>query len=155
MVKTEVNLVDMLKNTMKNYALQIEESKATVLLFSEKDNSIVFADAEHLSAVFNNLLDNALKYSKDHCKIEIIVKEENDNINVIFNDNGIGIDMENKEKIFEKFYRVQAGDQHDIKGFGLGLSYAKSIIEAHGGTIDIKSEKGIGTELIIRFSCSS
>ena len=71
-------------------------------------------------------------------------------ITVEVKDNGIGIDASMKEKVFEKFYRVQSGNLHDVKGFGLGLSYVRSIIEAHGGTIDLKSEKGKGSKFIIQ-----
>ncbi|KAK6019908.1 ATPase/histidine kinase/DNA gyrase B/HSP90 domain protein, partial [Ostertagia ostertagi] len=124
--------------------LQITEQKVQVELDVNED-IFVHADEQHLRAVFVNLLDNALKYSGEKCLVKIIVRKEANIAIVKFRDNGIGIDEANQRRIFEKFYRVQSGNLHDVKGFGLGLSYVKSIVEAHGGHIEVKSELGKGT----------
>jgi signal transduction histidine kinase len=91
------------------------------------------------------LLDNAIKYSKE--KPEIDIKTENYNNGIIFSvrDNGIGISKENIKKIFDKFYRIPTGNVHNIKGFGLGLSYVKAIVEKHGGHIQVDSELNKGS----------
>ena len=102
-----------------------------------------------MQTVFNNLLDNALKYSKEDCQIHIGIEKSNTEVVITFKDNGIGIAKEKQQKVFEKFYRAQGGNLHDVKGFGLGLSYANSIIEAHGGTLKLRSEIGQGSEFSI------
>jgi two-component system phosphate regulon sensor histidine kinase PhoR len=146
--KEELNLNSLLTKVISNYTLQIEKYKAQVVLHAEQD--IFFTGDElHLLSVFSNLLDNALKYSKADCKIDIRLYKDLHQTIIIFKDNGIGIDADLKEKVFEKFYRAQGGNLHDVKGFGLGLSYVRSIIQAHGGTIELKSEKGKGSEFMI------
>jgi len=107
-------------------------------------------DEFHLANVFTNLLDNALKYSDLNCHIEINLVIENGVAIVHFKDDGIGMDSIVQKKVFEKFYRAEGGNLHSIKGFGLGLSYVKSIIEAHNGSIEVKSEKNKGSEFIIK-----
>jgi signal transduction histidine kinase len=83
--------------------------------------------------------------------VEIKIEKQGGNVIVHFKDNGIGVDRRMQEKIFDKFYRVQGGNLHDVKGFGLGLSYVKSIVEAHGGQIEIRSEINKGSEFILTF----
>jgi two-component system phosphate regulon sensor histidine kinase PhoR len=108
------------------------------------------ADEFHIATVINNLLDNALKYSRENCEIHISTKRLDDMAVLSISDNGIGIDESLHKKIFEKFYRVQSGNLHDTKGFGLGLSYVKSIVEKHGGSIELKSVKGKGSEFTVK-----
>ena len=107
---------------------------------------VVYADELHLFNVFNNLLDNAMKYTNDHPFIEINTKNINGHIVITIKDNGIGIKKENLNKIFDKFYRVPTGNLHDVKGFGLGLSYVKKIVEQHKGHILVNSETGKGSD---------
>jgi signal transduction histidine kinase len=99
-------------------------------------------------------LDNALKYSGENSEISISLNKQGHIAEIIFKDNGIGIDKAIQEKVFEKFYRAQGGNLHDVKGFGLGLSYVRSIVEAHGGTIGLKSEKNKGSEFIIKLKAN-
>jgi signal transduction histidine kinase len=146
--KKEVNLKLLLENCIKSYQLQIQTKNATVN-FSGGD-VFVSGDEFHLQNAFTNLLDNALKYSEENCEINISLNKNGNSAEIIFKDNGIGIDKAIGEKIFEKFYRAQGGNLHDVKGSGLGLSYVRSIIEAHEGTIELKSEKNNGSEFIIK-----
>lgn len=144
--KKDVDLKSLLENCINTQQLQIQNKKAKVVLDAQEE-VIITGDAFHLMNSFANLLDNALKYSGETCEITISLTKPAE---IIFKDNGIGIDKSIQEKVFEKFYRAQGGNLHDVKGFGLGLSYVKSIIEAHGGTIELKSEKNKGSEFIIK-----
>ncbi len=147
--KKKISLDQLINNTLKTHKLHIEKQNAKVNVEIDKE---IFAmlDEGHMQAVFNNLIDNALKYSKEFCEIRINIKEVAKELVITFKDNGIGIDQHLKEKVFEKFFRVQGGNLHDAKGFGLGLAYVRSIVEAHGGTIELQSEKGKGSEFIIK-----
>ena len=149
--KKQVDLVALMKDALDQYKLQIADQKARVDLMASSEQIIMLGDEHHLQTTFGNLLDNALKYSKTDGRIFIQLQQEQEGIKISFRDHGIGIDKEQHEKIFDKFYRVQAGNVHDVKGFGLGLSYVKSIVEAHGGTITVQSEKGKGSEFVIFF----
>lgn len=150
--KKEINLKSLLENCLHTQQLQIKNKKAKVVLNAEE---VSFnGDEFHLMNAFTNLLDNALKYSGENCEIIISLTKAGE---ISFKDNGIGIDKTIREKVFEKFYRAQGGNLHDVKGFGLGLSYVKSIIEAHGGTIELKSDTSAnsgnsnkGSEFIIK-----
>jgi len=95
--------------------------------------------------VVTNLLDNAVKYSKDKPTIELSISNTTSDFSLSVKDNGIGISKENQKKVFDRFYRVSTGNVHDIKGFGLGLSYVKLIVEQHGGSINLSSELNKGT----------
>mgnify|MGYP003632493409 FL=1 len=95
------------------------------------------------------MLDNANKYSKDAPKIKITVVETETNFTLSISDKGIGISKEAQKKIFDKFYRVPTGNLHDVKGFGLGLSYVKTMVEAHKGTIRLDSDPGMGSVFTI------
>jgi len=148
---TKVNVAVLLEQVIKNMQLQIEQKEANVVLRMSATKTIILADETHLGAVFLNLIDNALKYSNQHCQIEIDVLNIKSQLVVIVKDNGIGIDAKVKDKIFDKFYRVQGGYLHDVKGFGLGLSYLKSVLEAHHANIEVYSELGKGSEFMIQF----
>jgi two-component system phosphate regulon sensor histidine kinase PhoR len=106
-------------------------------------------DVFHLNNILNNLLDNATKYSKDAPIIKITVEETETNFTLSISDKGIGISKEAQKKIFDKFYRVPTGNLHDVKGFGLGLSYVKTMVEAHNGTIRLDSNPGQGSVFTI------
>jgi len=149
--KEPVNLVEMIKAVLTSFSLQIAEQKAKIYFDPSPEKIFMSGDAQHLRTIIGNLLDNALKYSGAECVIEIAIKKAANVSTIRIKDNGIGIDASQNEKVFEKFYRVQGGNLHDVKGFGLGLSYVKSVIEAHGGTIELKSELGKGSEFVIRF----
>jgi two-component system, OmpR family, phosphate regulon sensor histidine kinase PhoR len=152
--KTEVDLNKLIRSVIDSYKLRINEQKAQVNFMQAENNLVLQGDEHHLRAVFSNLLDNALKYASSDCKIDITILKHEQEIVIIFKDNGIGIAADHHQKVFEKFYREQGGNLHDVKGFGLGLSYVKSIVEAHNGVIELHSEKGKGSEFIIRIQNS-
>ncbi|MES2678384.1 MAG: HAMP domain-containing sensor histidine kinase [Bacteroidota bacterium] len=152
--KSGVDLAGLIKSAVDHHKLQINEKGATINVNTPSTKIMFNADGQHLQTVFSNLLDNAIKYSKEKCVIDITIAEDEDGISVCFKDNGIGIEKEHREKVFDKFYRAQGGNLHDVKGFGLGLSYVKSVVEAHQGHITLKSEGGRGSEFTISFKAA-
>jgi len=111
---------------------------------------LVDVDRTHLSNAINNLVDNAIKYSGELPVVHIRSSIENGNLTIRVKDNGIGIPKTYQESIFDTFFRVPTGNLHNVKGFGLGLSYVKKIIELHGGRITVHSEPDKGSEFIIQ-----
>jgi len=102
-----------------------------------------------LAALIKNIIDNSFKFSPDCPEISIETKSKTEGIEIIIADKGIGMGKEIQRKIFDKFYRVNSGNIHDVKGFGVGLSYVKGIVEAHKGSINVKSEPGKGSTFSI------
>jgi two-component system phosphate regulon sensor histidine kinase PhoR len=141
--KTDVN--DVILMAVEKVKLQISSRDGTVNVRMNASQSLVNADAGQLLNVFINLLDNAIKYSVDDPDITIETGNKGNTVTVCFSDKGIGLNREQQTKIFEKFYRVATGNVHNVKGFGLGLSYAKAIILAHGGSISVSGEPGKGS----------
>lgn len=148
--KKQVDMHDVIAAAVKCIAIQVQERQGTVETLPDAKNSMVSGDHLHLTNVIINLLDNANKYSKVNPKISIATSNENDHIVISVSDNGIGIGSDDLKNIFDRFYRVSTGDVHDVKGFGLGLAYVKKIIELHGGSISVKSEKGKGSTFTIK-----
>lgn len=145
-----VDLNRLVQASVSAHQLQIDSMKANVDVHLFRPALSIRADEFHMLTVINNLLDNALKYSQNPCHIRISTKRADGVAVLSISDNGIGIDESLHKRIFEKFYRVQGGNLHDTKGFGLGLSYVKSIVEKHGGSIGLKSIKGKGSEFTIK-----
>lgn len=133
---------ELIQEAAKNNSIS---SKATLSLSLEAKNSTVLADKLHLINVLFNLFDNAIKYNQQAPRITIHTYNVNGSIGINIQDNGIGIRPEDQRKIFYRFYRVPTGNLHDVKGFGLGLSYVKLIVEAHKGKITVSSEPGNGS----------
>ena len=115
-------------------------------------NDLILADDVHFTNIINNLLDNAVKYSKDNLKIKLTTSNFNSHLRIKIEDNGIGMNKETLNRVFEKFYRAHTGNLHNIKGFGLGLSYVKSIVDALHGKIKAESTPGKGSCFILDFS---
>jgi two-component system phosphate regulon sensor histidine kinase PhoR len=128
-----------------NIRLQVENREGRLELQTGALNSIVEADEIHLSNVIMNLLDNANKYSPGKPEIRVATANRGSSVVVTVEDKGIGMNTETQRKIFEKFYRLTSGNIHNVKGFGLGLSYARAIILAHKGEIKVSSEVGKGS----------
>lgn len=151
----EKKLLDIHRIIEKNvagFSPIIEESGGTISFHPGAERFMVYGDEVHLFNTISNLLDNSYKYSGDQKKIIVSTRNVNHNIIIEVKDNGIGIDKESLRMIFDKFYRVPQGDLHDVKGFGLGLSYVKRIVEMHHGHIEVQSEPGVGTTFSIYLS---
>jgi two-component system phosphate regulon sensor histidine kinase PhoR len=127
---------------------QLEEIGGTLELKLKATQSLVYADKVHVTNVIYNLLDNALKYCENIPQITIETNNLNQQIQVNISDNGIGISKENQKHLFDKFYRVPTGNLHNVKGFGLGLFYVKTIIEQMGGSVKVKSQVNKGSQFI-------
>ncbi len=130
-------------------AIQVERRRGRLTLDLQGGKLPVEADETHLQNVVFNLIDNALKYCITEPEIHILTRSSEGVMRMEISDNGIGISKESLKRIFEKFYRVPTGNVHDVKGFGLGLSYVKKVIEQHHGSIGVKSEPGKGTTFTI------
>jgi signal transduction histidine kinase len=135
---------------MDSMRLQIERAGAAVSLNVHGSDHRLMADRHHMMSVVFNLLDNALKYSKSVPKIDITVTESPGTLELRFADNGIGVPAAFQDKVFDKFFRVPTGDVHDVKGYGLGLSYVAHIVKLHQGTIRLQSTDGAGSVFIIQ-----
>ena len=149
----EVDANDLLVSIANTFALKVEKFGGNIDIDLEAEDSTVYVDEMHITNVFFNLLDNALKYRKKDVPPQLMARTRNDNnkLYISIEDNGIGIKKEHLKKIFERFFRVPTGNVHDVKGFGLGLAYVRKIIEDHGGTIraEQQEEKITGTKFII------
>ena len=133
-----------------NFALQVQEKHGVLELKLNATDPNIRADDVHFSNIIFNLLDNALKYSdgSPHITVETF-KHGNGMLSIKIKDNGIGMDKETQSRIFEKFYRAHTGNLHNVKGFGLGLSYVKAIVDAHDGKIKVESTPGKGSTFTI------
>lgn len=146
-----VNVHSLIEKAVNNVGLQVEKKNGQISKHLESTNPLIEADETHLSNVIHNLMDNANKYSADAPFIDIYTRTKPNGIEIEVADKGIGIDSEARKRIFDKFYRVHTGNRHDVKGFGLGLSYVKAIVTAHKGHIQVKSELGKGSSFILFF----
>ncbi|RLC25337.1 MAG: two-component sensor histidine kinase [Deltaproteobacteria bacterium] len=145
----EVNAHDIITESIKNIQLQVEKKGGHISMDFKATSFILNVDKVHFTNVIFNLLDNANKYTPVSPQIKITTENSYSGILISVTDNGAGISKANQKKIFEKLYRVPTGNIHNVKGFGLGLSYVKAIIERHGGKITLESEINKGTKFII------
>ncbi len=145
-----LNINNALENAKEHILLQVEKKGGKILFESQIKNPYIEGDVFHLTHIINNLLDNAIKYSHSTPIIKIKSWEENGHIMIAVSDNGIGMSKEAVKKIFDKFYRVPTGNVHDVKGFGLGLAYVKTMLEAHNGEIQVNSDLGKGSTFTIK-----
>lgn len=144
------DLKELTQSVLNTMALQFEKHHAKVSLETEGENFIIDADKLHITSVIYNLLDNALKYSKEEPVIQVRLITHQQYIDLKVTDNGIGIPAEYRRKIFEKFFRVPVGDHHNAKGYGLGLSYVSHIMQRHQGFVEVESEPGKGSTFIVK-----
>ena len=145
---------DILETLIEQHKLKAESS-VHISVDIEPEDLSVLADRTHFSNIISNLIDNAIKYSHGeaevaiHCR-KVTVEGQNEQTEISVSDHGIGIAPEKQKHIFDKFYRVPTGNLHDVKGYGLGLFYVKTMIEKHGGSVSVKSELGKGSTFTIR-----
>jgi two-component system phosphate regulon sensor histidine kinase PhoR len=147
--KQEVELHDLILGVVDSFKLQLEGKPSNVQTILEANPSSIKVDEEHLLHVLSNLIDNAIKYSKSEIDIIIQTKTLNNKTCIRIIDKGIGMDANARKHIFEKFYRAHSGNVHDVKGYGLGMSYVKWVIDSHKGQITVNSEIGLGTTIEI------
>ena len=147
--KQTLNVHDLIREVVKNVAIQVRKHGGKVELELEAEEPLVHADRVHLSNVVFNLVDNAIKYADGDLVLSISSAQTTDGVELRFKDNGIGIAKEHLGKVFDRLYRVPTGNVHDVKGFGLGLSYVKTVIDRHQGSIRVESETGKGSTFIM------
>ena len=149
--KENLNIHDLIREAVNNISLSLKEKNGNISMDLRAAPGMVTADRLHLTNVFFNLLDNAIKYTNRSPEIAIRTANSNGQIIIEFEDHGTGISPENQKKVFHRFYRVPTGNVHDVKGFGLGLNYVKLVIESHKGKISLMSEpeKGSTFKIIV------
>lgn len=142
-----LNVHEIIQDVSDNFALRMQEKQGSLELHLEAENDLINADEVHISNLVNNLMDNAVKYSKDNVPLRISVFTSSTDKRFILriDDNGIGMSRETVKRIFEKFYRAHTGNIHNVKGFGLGLTYVKTVVEGHDGNIKVESTLGKGS----------
>ena len=140
---------DLITTAVNNMKLPVEEKQGRLEVKLEATNDVIIADEVHFTNLVNNLLDNAVKYSKDGLVIKLCTQNIGTHFRIKIEDNGIGMNKETLHRIFEKFYRAHTGNLHNVKGFGLGLSYVKTMVTAHHGKIKAESTLGKGSCFII------
>ena len=152
--KNEINLNrkplhvhEVIRDVVDNFALQLEHRNGKVELELNASNDLIDADEVHFSNLVNNLVDNAVKYAKENTPplVKLSTRSDNKRLTIRIEDNGIGMNRETLKRIFERFYRAHTGNVHNVKGFGLGLSYVKTMVEGHDGSIRAESILGKGT----------
>jgi two-component system phosphate regulon sensor histidine kinase PhoR len=136
-------------DAVQNITLQIEKRSGRIDCQLQATATVVEADEVHLANIIHNLLDNANKYSPEAPQITIATASDDTGLRIRIADKGLGLRPEDQKRVFEKYYRVPTGNVHDVKGFGLGLSYVKLMVEAHGGTVTVRSEFQKGSEFEI------
>ena len=143
---------DLINSALNNINLQVEQINGKIEINLAATKDLVMADEVHFTNLISNLLDNAVKYSKENLVIKISTQTAGNQLKIRVEDNGIGMNKETANRIFEKFYRAHTGNIHNVKGFGLGLSYVKTMVDAHHGTIKVESIVGKGTIFTLTFS---
>ena len=145
----ETDMHEMINNAIENFSIQIRSRNGKIGASLKARNAVIEADQVHMNNVLSNLIDNAIKYCTRDPEIMIETADQGPFFTMTVKDNGIGISKNDQKRIFEKFYRVPTGNIHTVKGFGLGLSYVRMIVEEHQGRIDLESEMYEGTRFII------
>ena len=148
---TTVDIHEIIRRAAEHMKLQLEQRGGTLTTDLTAETYEISGDQTHISNMIHNLLDNANKYTPENPNISIHTKNESSGISITVTDNGIGLSKEAKKHVFDRFYRVTTGNIHDVKGFGLGLSYVKAMMMAHNGTVDVRSELGKGSSFILFF----
>jgi two-component system phosphate regulon sensor histidine kinase PhoR len=144
-----INIEDVIHNVIENFRLIVDKQNGQIEFYPNAQNALLNIDDVHFTNIIVNLLENATKYCNTEPHIVVSTRSKDNGVSISIKDNGIGISKENQKRIFEQFYRVPTGNVHTVKGFGIGLSYVKSIVEAFQGNISVVSELNKGSEFII------
>jgi two-component system phosphate regulon sensor histidine kinase PhoR len=147
----EFDINKMIETVAANFELRVKNKNGTLITEKFAERAVINGDEVHITNVIFNLLDNAVKYSNNSPEIKITTKNKNGELLVSVQDNGIGISKEHHAQIFDRFYRVPTGNIHNVKGFGLGLSYVKKIVDSHNAKIKVESVVNKGTKFTILF----
>ena len=147
--RAPVHVHELIRDVISNYTLQLQEIEGRIELDLNSENDLINGDIVHMRNLISNLVDNAVKYSKEKLVLRISSYNNSKNLVLKFEDNGIGMTKETVRRIFEKFYRAHTGNLHNVKGFGLGLSYVKTIVDAHEGRIKVESSPGKGSSFTL------
>lgn len=145
----DIDLHDTISNIVKTFTLNFKDNHGKIKLDLQANDPVIKADNQHLTNLVYNLLDNAVKFSKENPEIMIKTIQTDHEIKISFSDKGIGIDKKYIKKIFNKFFRIPTGNVYNVKGFGLGLNYVKNIVNAHNWKISVDSEPGKGSTFVI------
>lgn len=147
----QLHVHDIIRKIAENTRLQMQEIQADFSVDLQARADLIEADEVHFTNIIINLLDNAVKYSKENPVIAIRTRNQEGKIQIMVSDNGIGMDRDTQQHIYEKFYRAHTGNLHNVKGFGLGLTYVKNIVDAHRGRIEVQSDLGKGSTFTLSF----
>lgn len=147
---TEIDINRLIADEVQRAQVRLSDANGSSTEAYTAEKVTVYGDADHLSNMISNLIDNAIKYSPKNPTIKVTTAVEGKYVRICIADNGIGISKEDRRHIFENFYRVSTGDRHDVKGFGIGLNYVLQVVKAHKGKVGIESEVGKGSTFIIR-----
>lgn len=150
--RSKVCLQDLIKEMADKFESQFKKQSAILRLNLPENPVFLTGDGLHLKNAISNLIDNALKYSKERLRVEVQLIDLPEEIEIAVVDNGIGIDKAHQKLLFKKFYRVPTGNIHDVKGFGLGLNYVRIIARAHNGEVYCSSQLGKGSKFYMVFS---
>jgi len=149
-----IDVNEMIAVVVDSMELKLQKHNAVIHLQLDADNSVISADELHFSNVIYNLVDNAIKYSVNDPDITITTLNKNGQVVIKVADKGVGMSRDQQTKIFEQFYRIPTGNLHDVKGFGLGLSYVNTVVKRLNGIISVRSEKEKGSEFELKFQAT-
>ena len=149
-----VHIHELLSGIADNFQLQLQDKNGKIEFLFNAANDLVHADEVHFTNILSNLIDNAIKYSKEKLVIKLITHRTPKFFIIQVQDDGIGMSKETVKRVFEKFYRAHTGNLHNVKGFGLGMSYVKSVVDAHKGKIKVESTLGKGSTFTIEIPTS-
>ncbi len=153
--KEKINIHDLIKSTVDGFSFEACENKMEFSYSLKAKYHEIKVDPIHIRNVINNIIDNAIKYSSGSCKIKIMTSDKDQGLLLAIADQGIGMSRESQKKVFDKFFRVSTGNIHNVKGFGLGLYYVKTIVEAHNGKVSLESSLNNGSTFYVFLPKSS
>jgi two-component system, OmpR family, phosphate regulon sensor histidine kinase PhoR len=151
MNKKPVDVNELITEVVEKFRIRLQHRSGQIVKDLQASKPALKADPFHLANIFYNLLDNADKYSPESPDITITTQNKDHGILITIADKGMGIKREAQKFIFDKFYRASSGNQHDVKGFGLGLTYVQEIVKAHGGEVTVSSEENCGSQFDLFF----